>query len=347
LVECIGPEFRNRVLKEGVDLNARTVSILCQSIERIVVTRYMRFLQNRGREVTAIIHDGLLLAKTDRDETFPREVIRLGEEIIRLDTGFDLSFNQELFEVPTKDAWRFKDETVADLPVELSNIFVGPFVEPPHGPDSQDLRLTRDEFQIDLRQGHSQHVSTCKGRQMLTIAPDGKSTLKCDDDGCVVHPCGSSFPVPDAWRFLFQACKYINVNNNITMNFMGEDIQEGEVGIDPDHLEWLNSRFCYLSNPGKYYDSKSRIKYTKEEFFNRCVNKKTLVRYEGKEKKKVVKKYESARLWAKDETLQQTFFDLTHIPGYLLSLKSRGSTHHATAERKFDRRQTRVSTIDT
>ena len=69
----------------------------------------MRYLENRGREVTAI-HNGLLFARKDREEPFPWDLVRLDKYIIRQDMGFDLSFNQEVFEDPVKDAHCLSDE---------------------------------------------------------------------------------------------------------------------------------------------------------------------------------------------------------------------------------------------
>jgi hypothetical protein len=69
------------------------------------------------------------------------------------------------------------------------------------------------------------------------------------------------------------------------------------VVIDPDHLECFKSKLCYLCNPGKYYDYDTRIMYTKEEFFNRCVDKVKVIQYFDKVKKKMKPfTYESARL---------------------------------------------------
>jgi hypothetical protein len=108
LLEHITTDFRQAVMKPGVDLVARVVSILCQNVERIIVTKYVHFFQSRCREVTAVIHDGVLFTKQAQDEAFPHDLTLLGKDIILQDTGFDLHFNQEKFELPEKDSWRFE-----------------------------------------------------------------------------------------------------------------------------------------------------------------------------------------------------------------------------------------------
>jgi len=88
------------------------------------------------------------------------------------------------------------------------------------------------------------------------------------------------------------------------------------VHIDQDHLEWFKSMFCYLTNPGKFYDYRMRILYTKEEFLNRCICKETVVQYIDKKTKKIVKhRYESARLWIKDKSQIQVYSNVSHVPG--------------------------------
>jgi hypothetical protein len=312
LADRVTTEFRNVVLKEGVDPLARTVSILCQSIERIICMRYVRFLQSRGREVTAVIHDGVLFSKTSRDEIFPQDLTNLGQQVILHDTGFDLRFNRELFEVPEKDTWRFSDVEEIELPRDLKLDIIEPFMDPPRGPHVDDLHLTRDELQMDLMEGHSNHVMDCKARQMITISPSGIMMLKCDDDKCMIHPCGSNRPIPSAWPTFFKACTQINIAGNIIVNYHGGDNgnDDGEVAVDPEHLK---SMFCYLTRPGKYYEYYTRILYTKEEFFNRCIDKQTVVQYPDIMTKRIVKK--TTRLWIKDRSRVQSYFDLTHVPG--------------------------------
>ena len=103
------------------------------------------------------------------------------------------------------------------------------------------------------------------------------------------------------------------ITGNVVENYRGND---GGVVIDPDHLEWFKSKFCYLCNQGKYYDHETRILYTKEQFFSRCVTKKTVVQYVDKMTKNVNKTtYESARLWIKDMTQIEVYFDMTYVPG--------------------------------
>lgn len=109
--------------------------------------------------------------------------------------------------------------------------------------------------------------------------------------------------------------KDLTLNDNLPGNSMRESETESVV-IDPDHLKWFQSTFCYLANRGKFYDYDSGILYTKKQFFNRCVIKETIVQYVDKWTKKMVKKsYESARLWIKDKSQIEVFFDLSHVPG--------------------------------
>lgn len=321
MAEHVDADFKGKVSKEGAEPNARLVSILCQNIERIVVTKYLQFLQERGREVTAVIHDGVLFAKTDREEAFPRDLVGFGEKFITQDTGFVLSFDQEVFEVPAKDAQRLSDEDETDLPEDLKSIVVRPFEEPPHGPEADDLHMVRDEIQMDIRKGHTQHVSKCKGNQIMAIGLGGKMILRCDDETCEIHPCGSNRPVPNAWQSFFKACAYINVQGNLTQNITyyqnGGEPDDGEVAMNPEHLEMFKSTFCYLKKPGKYYEYKTGVQYNELEFINRNKMERTVVRrYDEAKKKTVTKKYESARLWIKnhDEDIK-TFYDLTYVPG--------------------------------
>jgi hypothetical protein len=233
LLEHVTPDFRLAVMKPGVDLVARVVSILSQNIERIIVTKYVHFLLSRCREVTAVIHDGVLFTKQAQDEVFPHDLALLGKEIILQDTGFDLQFNHEKFELPEKDSWRLSEIEEIELPPDLKNFF--------------------------------------------------------------------------------KACNYINVNN-VIVNYHGSEVDDGEVDIDLDHLEWFKSMFCYLLKPGKYYEYETRILYTKEEFINRCIDKETVVQYYDKTKKKTVtRKHESVRLWIKDRSRVQSYYDLTHV----------------------------------
>ena len=94
-----------------------------------------------------------------------------------------------------------------------------------------------------------------------------------------------------------------------------DPVFEPDVAGDPDHLEWFQSKFCYLCNQGKFYDYETGKQYTKEKLFKRYITKKTVVQYIDKMTKKIVKKrYESARLWFKDKSFQ-VYFDLAHEPG--------------------------------
>ena len=322
MAKLVTVEFRNGVSKEGAEPNARLVSILCQNIERIVVTKYLRFLQENGREVTAVIHDGVLFAKTDREEAFPGDLIGFGEKFIAQDTGFVLSFDQEVLEVPAKDAHRLSDEDETDLPEDLKSVILKEFEEPPHGPETDDLHMVRDEIQMDIRKGHTQHVSKCKGRQMMAVGLGGKIILRCDDETCGIHPCGSDRSVPNAWQNFFKACAYMNFQGNVTLingniyQNRGE-ADDGEVAMNPEHLEMFKSMFCYLKKPGKYYEYETDVQYNELEFINRNKMERTVVRhYDDAKKKTVTKKYESARLWIKNhEEDIKTFYDLTYSPG--------------------------------
>ena len=53
------------------------------------------------------------------------------EDIILQDTGFDLHFNQEKFELPKKDSWRFSEIEEIELPLDLKKDLVEPFKDPP------------------------------------------------------------------------------------------------------------------------------------------------------------------------------------------------------------------------
>jgi hypothetical protein len=180
----------------------------------------------------------------------------------------------------------------------LKKDLVEPFKDPPMGPNIEDLHLTSEELQLDLTEGHSELL------------------FKCEDDNSPIHPCGSNRVAPNAWANFFKACNYINVNGNVIVNYHGSEVDDGEVDIDPDHLEWFKSMFFYLQKPGKYYEYETRILYTKEEFINRCIDKETVVQYYDKTKKKTVtRKHESAQLWINDRSQVQSYYDLTHVPG--------------------------------
>ena len=303
----------------------RVISILLQSLERVVMTQANKHLEENGYTVTALIHDGTLFAKHNPNAAFPIEILKEIQNSVAKATGFELVFAQEKLEMPEDDAWRVAPSEAPGgvptrgeivVPRELKEPFVNYTANPPYGPSLETTHVLKDCMVGGIKRGHEDFVEECEGsQQQIVLGRDGSMCLRCEIDCCTVHPCGrkrqKTIEETEAMnRILAQGFfNLVSVQNNTTYNnYASEDI-DCDVKIDPAHKTFIDNNFIFVQADGMVYDRKSWESWTKVGFENSFSSKKTFYRTSRGHDKKV----SSAVLWWANCRVECS--KLVHMPG--------------------------------
>lgn len=290
-----------------------TLCLAIHSVERVCMTHVRDLLSKEGRTVTALIHDAVLVAKHNAEETeVPGELLRKIDAHVFERTGIPLTFKDEAMVVPNSQPQytgtrnlSFKSYPVEGVQQKLLGMDLFP------GTQEADMRITVPYPSPKFPKWEEMKVFVENAGLIGTNEPcehgvPGSLCLMankvicggCPDPSCVfckdrlqlfdmLTRDGSPLTSDQQMKIQLWAQTammnriIINMQNNIQNNYYGGDGPHVECGdwehIPKDHLDYFHENYAFILRRQTYINVKNFIEYKLEAFISRHKKKQTQI----------------------------------------------------------------------